>query len=102
MALTFYVEDQLHQRGRAVFDDDANTFLNLARRLARAGTKVFDVIDPYADTMFNYIQLDHLCNELDLALSGDLSVAERELALLVRAAAIEARGLSGYLFLESD
>jgi hypothetical protein len=102
MAITFYVEDQLHQRGRAVFDDGANTFLNLARRLAGAGTQVFDIIDPYADAMLNYIQLDRLCRELDVALAGDLSLAERDLALQVLAAAKEARELSGYLFVEGD
>src|SRR4051812_19756074 len=39
MALVIHIENQLHERGRAVLDDGANTFLNLARRLSRSGTR---------------------------------------------------------------
>ena len=102
MALVIHVENQLHERGRAVLDDEANTFLNLARRLSRSGTQVLDIIDPYADAMLNFIQLDRLCRELDAALATALSDAERRLATDVRAAAAEAREQSGYLFIEGD
>ncbi|WP_436536009.1 hypothetical protein [Actinoplanes sp. HUAS TT8] len=102
MALVIYVENQCHERGRAVADDGANTFLNLARRLSAAGTQVLDIIDPYTDAMLNVIQLDRLCRELDAALTTDLSDTERALATAVRAAAAEAREQSGYLFIEGD
>jgi hypothetical protein len=102
VALTFHVEDPIHQRLRTFSDDGANTFLNLCRRLAAKGTGVLDILDPYADTMLNYIQLDRIVLELREALSQDLSEAERSLALMVLAAVQEAREISGYLFVQGD
>ena len=102
MAIRFYVEDQLHNRGTTFSDDAGNSFLGLARRLALAGSRVFDVIDPYTDTMFNYIQIDRILSELDDALQGDITQSERELALRVKGAAREARSSSGYVFIEGE
>ncbi|GAA2531854.1 hypothetical protein [Winogradskya humida] len=95
--LTFYVEDQNHDRIRRVTDDAANSFLQVARA---AGSRVLDVVDPYADAMFNFIQLDRLIPELKELLAGDsLSGAQRAKVEEVLSAATEARELSGYLFI---
>ncbi|MFY1619589.1 hypothetical protein [Micromonospora sp. WMMD736] len=102
MALTFFVEDQLHARLSTFSDDADNSFLGLARRLAVRGSRVFDIFDPYADAMFNYIQLDRMISELDDALQGDLTSTERSLVVRVKGAAQEARNVSGYLFVEGD
>lgn len=103
MALVIHVEDQQHRTVRTLVDDPANTFLNLCRRLTKSGTKVLDIIDPYTDTMLNFMQLDRLIGELGTALdSGELPGRESEIAREVVAAAVEARGLSGYLFFVGD
>jgi hypothetical protein len=103
MALTIYVEDQLHTRVRTLTDDPANTFLNLCRRLAKSGTAVLDVIDPYTDTMLNFIQLDRLIGELKAAVDGGgLATHEAAIAQMVMNAAVEARAMSGYLFFAGD
>lgn len=102
MAIRFYVEDQLHNRGTTFSDDPGNSFLGLARRLASTGSRVFDVIDPYADSMFNYIQLDRMICELNDVLEGAMASGERDMALKVQSAAREARDLSGYLFVQGD
>ncbi|MEU4445161.1 hypothetical protein AB0K14_23730 [Actinosynnema sp. NPDC050801] len=97
--LLFHVEDQTHHRVRNFTDDSANSFLGVARRCAANGSRVMDVIDPYTDTMLNFIQLDRLIGELGALLaSGELVGPERDLL----AAAKEARGLSGYLFIVGD
>jgi hypothetical protein len=101
--LTFYVENQAHDRIRRFVDDPANSFLQLARLRAAAGTKVLDVIDPYADTMLNFIQLDRLIAELREILPSEyISDAQRVKAAEVLEGATEARVLSGYLFIEGD
>jgi hypothetical protein len=102
MALTFHVEDQMHQRRRTFADDKDNTFLNLCRHLAKRGTLVLDIIDPYTDTMLNYIQLDRIIIELQTALDGNLSQSERALVIEVQVAAQEAREVSGFLFIQGD
>ncbi|XTZ16522.1 hypothetical protein ACQSSU_03790 [Micromonospora echinospora] len=102
MAIRFYVEDQLHNRRETFSDGPENPFLTLARRLARDGSRVFDIIDPYADAMFNYIQLERMINELEDALQRSIAPSERDMALKVQHAAREARNLSGYLFIEGD
>jgi Fe-S-cluster formation regulator IscX/YfhJ len=102
MALTIYVEDELHTRLRSFSDDAQNSFLNLCRRCSAAGSKVMDVIDPYTDTMLNFIQLDRLILELEEVLHGNLSAGEREVTAEVRRAAVEAREISGYLFIQGD
>lgn len=101
--LTFYVEDQLHERVRKVTDDAQNSFLQLARRLAADGSRVTDIIDPYADSMLNFIQLDRLVDELDLVIAdGRLKDPELSKAVEVRDAAREARAMSGYLFVMGE
>ncbi|GAA1621918.1 hypothetical protein GCM10009744_06390 [Kribbella alba] len=62
-----------------------------------------DVMDPYTDTMFNFIQLERLIEELDAVLGDSwLSDAQRSKVVTVRDAAIQARGLSGYMFIQGD
>jgi hypothetical protein len=101
--LRFHVEDQVHHRVRSFTDDSANSFLNVARRCAANGSRVMDVIDPYTDTMLNFIQLDRLIGELGALLATDRLVEpERNLVVEVLDAAKEARGLSGYLFIVGD
>lgn len=101
--LTFYVEDQLHGRRRMFSDDPVNSFLHVARRLSASGSNALDVINPYADAMLNFIQIDRLIPELEAAMRGcSLSVPERELVGKVLDAAREARELGGYLFVEGD
>ncbi|HEY9474145.1 MAG TPA: hypothetical protein VIS06_09880 [Mycobacteriales bacterium] len=101
--LTFYVEDQVHHRVRRFVDDPANSFLQVARRCAVIGTRVLDVIDPYADAMLNFIQLDRLIDELNGLLSGGLlSETERVKVIEVLDGAAESRRISGYLFIEGD
>jgi len=102
MALTIYVEDELHTRLRDFSDEPENSFLNLCRRCTVAGTKVMDVIDPYTDAMLNFIQLDRLISELGKVLDGDLRPSEREVTEEVLRAAMEAREISGYLFIQGD
>ncbi|GIF52102.1 hypothetical protein DFJ67_5681 [Asanoa ferruginea] len=103
MALTIFVEDQAHRRIRSLHDDPGNTFLNVCRRLTARGTAVLDVVDPYADTMLNFIQLDRLIGELNAALeSGALAAHESAITRAVVEAAVEARELSGYLYIEGD
>lgn len=103
MALTIYVENELHERVRELTDDPDNTFLRVCRRLTGLGTTVLDVIDPYTDTMLNFIQLDRLVTELGAALSdGELAPHESEIVQAVLDAATEARALSGYLFFVGD
>lgn len=101
--LTFYVENQTHDRVRRFVDDPANSFLQLARQRVVAGTTVFDVIDPYADAMLNFIQLDRLIVELrEVLTTVSLSDVQRAKAEEVLEGATEARALSGYLFIEGD
>ncbi|MEU4564973.1 hypothetical protein AB0F72_41890 [Actinoplanes sp. NPDC023936] len=101
--LTFYVENQAHDRVRRFVDDASNSFLQLARLRAAAGSKVLDVIDPYADAMFNFIQLERLIAELrEVLAGGHIADAQREKAEEVLEGATEARALSGYLFIEGD
>ncbi|GAA2554882.1 hypothetical protein GCM10010435_26730 [Winogradskya consettensis] len=101
--LTFYVEDQNHARVRRVADDAANSFPQLARARAAAGSRVLDVVDPYADAMFNFIQLDRLIVELkELLAEESLPGAQRAKAEEVLGAPTEARELSGYLFIVGD
>ena len=102
MALTIYVEDELHTRLRGFSDDPENSFLNLCRRCTITGSKVMDVIDPYTDAMLNFIQLDRLMSELGKVLDGDLPPSEREVTEEVLRAAMEAREISGYLFIQGD
>jgi hypothetical protein len=103
MALTIYVENELHERVRVLTDDPDNLFLNVCRRLARSGTTVLDVIDPYTDTMLNFVQLDRLIAELAAAQAdGRLSAHESEIVRAVLEAAAEARRISGYLFFVGD
>lgn len=103
MALTFHVEDQLHRRVRMFTDDPQNSFLSVCRCYANAGTSVMDTIDPYADAMLNFMQLDRLIAELGRILENDvLAPGERRLVLEVRSAAIEARQLSGYLYIQGE
>jgi hypothetical protein len=53
------LENELHARVREFSDDAQNSFLNLCRKGAADGPSFMDVvIDPYTDTMLNYIQLD--------------------------------------------
>jgi len=101
--LTFYVEDQSHGRIRTFSDDPRNSFLQVARRAAASGSAVLDAVDAYSDSMLNFKQLEQLVEELG-SLLGDstLSSAERRKVSEVRDAAVEARGLSGYLFIEGD
>jgi hypothetical protein len=101
--LTVYVEVQTHDRVRFFADDAKNSFLQVARHLAGAGGRVTDVIDPYADTMFNFNQLERLRDELDDALGRSwLSSAQRLKTIEVWDAALEAMGMSGYLFFAGD
>jgi len=101
--LTFYIEDQAHDRIRHFVDDPVNSFLQFARLRAAVGTKILDAINPYADTMLNFIQLDRLIVELREALAGEcIADAQREKVEEVLEGATEARLLSGYLFIEGD
>ncbi|MEU9890448.1 hypothetical protein [Sphaerisporangium sp. NPDC051011] len=103
MMLTFYVENQLHERVYSFSDDGLNSFLNLCRRCAEHGRTVLEAVDPYADTMFNVKQLEMLLKELDALERGNLlSGDEAEIAVKVNSAALHARGLSGYLFIAGD
>jgi hypothetical protein len=53
--------------------------------------------------MFNFIQLERLIKELDAVLGDSwLSDAQRSKVVTVRDAAIQARGLSGYMFIQGD
>jgi hypothetical protein len=71
--------------------------------MTAAGSAVTDVIDPYTDTMLNFIQLDRLIGELANIISpGELSDLERLKATEVLEAAREAREMSGYLFIVGD
>src|SRR3954453_2477961 len=101
--LTFYVENQAHHRVRRFVDDPTNSFLQVVRQRAVAGTRVLDVIDPYADAMLNFIQLDRLIAQLEEILSnGPLTESQREKVIEVLGGAVEAREMSGYLFIEGD
>ena len=102
MSLTFFVEDEMHGRIRRFADDAENSFLNLCRKAAADGSVVMDVIDPYTDTMLNYIQLDRLIAELAKTLDGPLAPNVRTIAQEVHKAAQEAREISGYLFIQGD
>jgi len=102
MALTFYVENQLHERLHEFADDSENSFLNLCRRMARDGSKVVDIIDLYTDTMFNFIQLDRLTKELGELPQDSLTQPERRIVAAVMEAAAQAREISGYLFILGD
>lgn len=93
----------MHHRVRSFTDDSANSFLGVARRCATNGSRVMDVIDPYTDTMLNFIQLDRLIGELSALLaSRELIGSEQDLVTEVLTAAKEARELSGYLFIVGD
>jgi hypothetical protein len=52
--------------------------------------------------MLNFIQLDRLISELGKVLDGDLRPSERKVAEEVLRAAMEAREISGYLFIQGD
>lgn len=61
------------------------------------------MIDPYADAMLNFIQLDRLIVELREVLATEpLSDVQRAKAEEVLEGATEALALSGYLFIEGD
>ncbi|MFC7382517.1 hypothetical protein ACFQSB_09910 [Sphaerisporangium rhizosphaerae] len=101
--LTFHVQNQAHESLWEFPDDAQNSFLNLCRRLAARAGSVVDPVDPYADTMFNFKQLDRLLIELDGAdEGGEMSVEESLIAAQVKAAAQYARQISGYLFIQGD
>jgi hypothetical protein len=100
--LKFHVQDQLHRTIREFSDDTDNSFLNICRAL-RHRIRYLDIVDPYADAMWNYIQLDSLkvdiMRELD---SGWLSEKQRLVVEKVLSAVLEARSVSGYVLIVGD
>lgn len=61
-----------------------------------------DIVDPYADAMFNVIRLGRLIGELDQVMEEPLDERQRRVVEEVHRAAAEARAMSGHLFIRAD
>lgn len=101
--LLIMVQNQLHEEIRS-FIDTRNLWLVFTRRAGANGAQVLPFVDPYADTMFNFRQIEAAIREIDdeLASSSDISFQEQQRALEVRAASLEARTTAGYIFFVGD
>jgi hypothetical protein len=101
--LNIHVQDQMHTVTRSLSDADARAFLAFSRDAAARGATLLSYIDPYADTLFNFKQIDLMLSEIDDELHRQQHPDEqREAAAHVRVAAVEARRMSGYLLFEGD
>jgi hypothetical protein len=98
--LTIRVQDQLHRTVRELHDDPDNSFLEYCRAAARNGKRFMDAVDPYADSMWNYIQLDAVAADMHEALSrGALPGSQTHVVTDALGAVREARSLSGYVLI---
>lgn len=99
--LTTHVENQLHERVRAIEEPLGEPFLRFCRRGASLGVRYTDFIWAYTDSMLNFFQLAAWLEDFPRALeSGALDEEEGASVLRILQAAREAHAFDGYLCFE--
>lgn len=96
MGLSFYIEDQIHQRAELVKDDAQGSIMSLCQ--TGPEDSVRRSIIKHGDTMLNMYQMRRLTDELSGLRDGEHGAAAAKLS----EAAERAIRLRGYLYFEGD